>query len=282
MFKTCLHCNEEFDAERPDKSFCSRSCYKKYNYVKNNPLFKVPCKGCGKLFLPLTHRMIFCSDECRKGYFNVKSKDDVRFGGNKEKALMRDGYACVVCKNTKDIGVHHVDESGSSDKPNNEISNLITLCRSCHIKHHKPHRKKIRCDITATCKHCGTKFQTTTERLIENRGKFCSKECQYAAMSKRQMSGITAICQICGKKFPTTPYKLSLGKSKYCGSECKRQAQIGVSKPKPSPKKILANCMLCGKEFPTTQVRLDDGRGKYCSKQCMYKAMSILKTKNKS
>jgi hypothetical protein len=279
LIKKCLQCSKEFETKRVDKGFCSRSCYKKYNYSKNNPLYEVPCKGCGKMFFPKTHNMVFCSDECRNGYFNVRSKDDMRFGGNRKFVLERDHYKCVICGNVNGINVHHKDESGNSERPNNEPDNLITLCNACHIKMHNIHRKRTRKRINVTCQNCGRSFETTEKVVADGNGKYCSKKCQYAAMSKRQMSGITAICQICGKEFPTTPYKLSLGKSKYCNVECKRQAQIGVPKPKPITKQMPTNCLLCGKEFSTTQDRLDDGRGKYCSKQCMYKSRSIAMSK---
>jgi len=154
------------------------------------------------------------------------------------------------------------------------------LCRSCHIKHHKPHKKRVQCDIAAKCKHCGIEFLTTTQKLSKGNGKYCSNECKIAKMSQPKTS-FMANCLVCGKEFQTTPYKQSIGKGKYCSSECSQKAQTGVHKYKPITKQIPTNCLLCGKEFSTTQDRLDDGRGKYCSKQCMYKARSILKTKSK-
>jgi len=40
----------------------------------------------------------------------------------------RDRYKCQFCGDTKDLVVHHIDWN----KMNNEINNLITLCRHCH------------------------------------------------------------------------------------------------------------------------------------------------------
>jgi len=45
----------------------------------------------------------------------------------------RDGYICQVCnekQKRKTFHVHHIDY----DKENNNESNLITLCKSCHMK----------------------------------------------------------------------------------------------------------------------------------------------------
>ena len=33
--------------------------------------------------------------------------------------------------------VHHIDCSGQTDEPNNDVDNLTTLCRRCHINLHK-------------------------------------------------------------------------------------------------------------------------------------------------
>lgn len=63
--------------------------------------------------------------------------DQVNYGGNREKALERDGYKCQNCgitqeesfkKYGRDLYVEHV--RGKS----NELSNLITACEGCHYK----------------------------------------------------------------------------------------------------------------------------------------------------
>ena len=74
-----------------------------------------------------------------------QSTDRQRFGGNRAKALERDDYRCVICGDTDQIQVHHIDETGRN-KPkevqNNELSNLITLCAKCHIEQHNPVLKR--------------------------------------------------------------------------------------------------------------------------------------------
>jgi 5-methylcytosine-specific restriction endonuclease McrA len=70
-----------------------------------------------------------------------KSADNQRFGGNRLKALERDNYTCVLCGSTENIQVHHIDENGRNkpkEEQNNDLSNLTTLCGSCHIKQHNP------------------------------------------------------------------------------------------------------------------------------------------------
>ena len=46
----------------------------------------------------------------------------------------RDGWACVECgcDEVKVLEVHHID----GDKDNQDLGNLVTLCRGCHRKKH--------------------------------------------------------------------------------------------------------------------------------------------------
>lgn len=54
-------------------------------------------------------------------------------------ALKRDSYICQDCKKEKlNLIVHHIDESRKNGRSvmNNDLSNLVTLCRNCHGKRH--------------------------------------------------------------------------------------------------------------------------------------------------
>ena len=42
------------------------------------------------------------------------------------------GEECEICETTEDIIVHHVD----GDRGNNDIDNLVPVCKSCHGKIH--------------------------------------------------------------------------------------------------------------------------------------------------
>lgn len=51
----------------------------------------------------------------------------------------RDKYRCRICLNEDDLHVHHIDYC----RLNNQETNLVTLCQSCHHNVHtekyKPH-----------------------------------------------------------------------------------------------------------------------------------------------
>ena len=52
-------------------------------------------------------------------------------------ALQRDNNRCVDCgEPEKQLIVHHIDGSRETGQLNNELSNLVTLCRPCHARRH--------------------------------------------------------------------------------------------------------------------------------------------------
>lgn len=166
MKKICQHCGKEFETTNSRKIYCTRDCmYKAKNlrkvkelsenskknfqkYIEENGS-KRNCLYCGKEFeitKPQQLRKIYCSKSCCKKVDNMfgnkeerdkKYKDILRYGGNKEKALIRDKYSCYFCSSSDDLVIHHIDFTGQTNDPNNELDNLVTLCRSCHIKLHK-------------------------------------------------------------------------------------------------------------------------------------------------
>ena len=74
----------------------------------------------------------------KKRIHDMKMHNLKRFGGHKYACFERDGYKCTNCGSENMLIPHHIDESGQTDNPNNAMNNLITLCRSCHIKIHPP------------------------------------------------------------------------------------------------------------------------------------------------
>ena len=63
--------------------------------------------------------------------------EQLRFWNIREYVLFRDGHICQCCKGkSKDkvLNVHHIE---SRKVGGNAPNNLITLCKTCHTKHHK-------------------------------------------------------------------------------------------------------------------------------------------------
>jgi 5-methylcytosine-specific restriction endonuclease McrA len=65
--------------------------------------------------------------------------DKKNFGGNREKVLKRDGYKCVICSISlnehKRIFGSQLRVIHLNNKNDNNMSNLITVCRNCALKH---------------------------------------------------------------------------------------------------------------------------------------------------
>lgn len=76
----------------------------------------------------------------RKSY-----REQRNFDGKREAVLNRDGCKCRRCGSSEDLVVHHKDGKGrGSDLPNNDISNLETLCRGCHLEEHRDELRQSR------------------------------------------------------------------------------------------------------------------------------------------
>jgi len=91
------------------------------------------CKNCGSEFEKTSPQNTgFCSEECRN-----QNKTELYFGGNYLATLERDGYQCRKCGSKQSPHVHHIDLSGrfkktDKERCNNDMSNLLTLCNTCH------------------------------------------------------------------------------------------------------------------------------------------------------
>ena len=127
---------------------------------KDDPM-RTRCTGCGKaIAVPQWLfeeglRLHFCSEVCRKtwtsehdldgdGLIQLDGRPDYR-GGNwqlqAQRARERDHYTCRICKITeealgKQLDVHHIIPFKLFKSPveANKLSNLLSVCRSCHMK----------------------------------------------------------------------------------------------------------------------------------------------------
>lgn len=58
--------------------------------------------------------------------------------GERKEILERDNFKCVLCKNTKNLHIHHKGNPRSR-----KSNNLVTLCASCHKKYEGKKIEKI-------------------------------------------------------------------------------------------------------------------------------------------
>lgn len=156
MIKKCLQCGNNFKIKKNNfAKFCSKFCagknYREKNkdkakkarakyYFENKEKEKKKCK---EWYNAHRESEIEKNKEYRKQnreLFNWYHNKN-RFSGIKEMILVRDGKKCRICENINDLCVHHKDNSGKTDDINNDIKNLITLCRKCHTTLHHWQRK---------------------------------------------------------------------------------------------------------------------------------------------
>lgn len=53
----------------------------------------------------------------------------------------RDGYRCRQCGHPGRLECHHIIPLEAGGEPYN-LSNTLTLCRTCHVNHHRRDRRK--------------------------------------------------------------------------------------------------------------------------------------------
>jgi 5-methylcytosine-specific restriction endonuclease McrA len=157
----CKHCNNEFVKKSYQQEYCCNDCKilasrkrtlekkhnARYEEFEQHRISKCPVceREFERVFSPTWRQQKYCSATCRKrvevlnGSKKITDnfyKDKTRFNGNKHNVLIRDNFECQFCKAKKHLVIHHLDGSGQSDDVNNEMDNLVTLCKSCHAKLH--------------------------------------------------------------------------------------------------------------------------------------------------
>ncbi len=169
IVKYCIGCNKklEFQPSRAFKNFCSKECHAKYRIgeKRKQRIVKV-CLICKKEFkvLPSRKDKKYCKKCDGRHYEQAYTHKRIRgenhswytigttektYGRNwkeqAQKARKRDKHTCQVCgcKRTKDgrrLSVHHIiprrafNTLEELETKGNVLTNLITLCQSCHAK----------------------------------------------------------------------------------------------------------------------------------------------------
>ena len=94
------------------------------------------------------NRRKYCNKDCmRKAFIKVGINDNQSYSNAHCTARHINGEIlqidkCQICGKDGKLDVHHID----GNYQNNTIGNLMILCRSCHMKIHKPQNKCKICD----------------------------------------------------------------------------------------------------------------------------------------
>lgn len=155
----CIRCGAPVKKGQKYCQACLQDARRWKSGTGKQPIKKL-CEFCGKPFLA-AHRghgiyARFCCMDCKNAFHSasMKAEANVRFKnwadrrrnkGSVQKAyralrhsvLERDGFSCVLCGETENLTVHHVNLNPES----NEMRNLVTLCRKCH---EEAHRQEVR------------------------------------------------------------------------------------------------------------------------------------------
>ena len=142
----CKYCNKEFKlwkgANKHYKGlYCSLSCYHKARWKS-----KGICKYCGKK----TKQPLYCSDKCRKDYWNKNGYallTKKRVWARKTELIKKLGSKCIKCgiSDIRVLDINHKDPS-KKERPkdrkynwtrrfkewNKNFNNIELLCANCH------------------------------------------------------------------------------------------------------------------------------------------------------
>lgn len=154
--------------ERYDNQFCDSDCYGSYvseeglNEGENNPVYNSKtkkCVQCGDEFTApvsvLENGRKCCGEECAYEYISEEYSGEDNwnytgyylesYGDNwdeiRQEVRERDNFNCQACAKSendleRELDVHHIVPLSEFEKPEeaNELSNLVSLCGSCHSK----------------------------------------------------------------------------------------------------------------------------------------------------
>jgi hypothetical protein len=139
--RRCVACGEP--CPKKTMKYCSKQCRASRREKELSP--KV-CSICGTEFQMKSSRTVYCSRACAnkahsrrmRGAGNSQYKTGTSYASwfREMRPIVRerDRYACATCGKTDGkLIVHHIDHVPW----HNEVMNLITLCETCHMVHHK-------------------------------------------------------------------------------------------------------------------------------------------------
>ena len=120
--------------KRGTRHFCSKECNLNFHKVE------IVCDYCGAITVKQKHKHNdghnFCNHSCANSFNNALKKDTSArnyINGKssyRKKAFAKYEHKCSVCgyDDVRVLEVHHIN----SNRDDNDLSNLIILCPTCH------------------------------------------------------------------------------------------------------------------------------------------------------
>ena len=156
---TCQGCGAKMPRPWNGRRFCTAEC-RAAHQASTRKLPDSVCTECGTVFRLRSSRMVYCSAECADSAHSLRmiGTGNSRYQTGTSYAdwfrkmrpliIQRDGGVCVACRQLppptrylrkgvpterSSLLVHHIDERPANNRP----ENLIALCKTCHMIHHK-------------------------------------------------------------------------------------------------------------------------------------------------
>lgn len=195
--KICRYCGEKFKTDKHQQMFCKEAC--SYSYHKENrhdSLIKqpIPCKNCGKLFIPKSKVSLFCSKDCARK--NKKHIFSIKICPRCKKEFLPHQHLQVFCsskcgKETKKIPPKEKKclECGKIFKGRQNKKFCSHFCTQRNLNKRHSEERKLSCkDIKRICPNCGREFilfakeYTTAKYRNQLKRKYCSERCKQIAL----------------------------------------------------------------------------------------------------
>lgn len=159
----CAVCKKQFSSKKRIQKTCSHSCRGKYGRaaVKEK---QCKCGKAGNIQGVCTDCSLVAKRTARRNNYykhhdeilkrrseawhnqtteekleKTRQSKEYRFNGHRIERLKKDSYTCQNCGNKDQLIVHHINHLPPGIKKDtwSTVDELITWCRSCHIKHHR-------------------------------------------------------------------------------------------------------------------------------------------------
>lgn len=189
----------------------------------------------------------------------------------KVECIIRDGYKCQDCNDgSKKLIVHHIDDSRKLGKKliNNNLSNLVTLCKRCHANRHGYNKTgKSRERIIELFE----KYSDSNKNLLPGVASLISVDIGLSRERVRQLANKMGYITYSNKKNVFNKFnclycgKPTIRKNKqYCSVDCSKMASFYRNH-------VLLQCKGCQLYFVTQRSDFENHGRKYCSKICFGK-----------